>query len=255
MKQAAQPHHHERESGPRALARLAAVPDAWALSAGAATAIVLCYALLLLDDGWVETMVASEEGVVENVGAASLLTASILLAVAYRQTRRRAYLGLALILFLGAGEELAWGQHVLGFSAPDQVRDWNAQDETTLHNLDPVQQLRHSVGFDVVLAAASVLVTAYFVLVPALAARSEQARSAIERRMPVPSGKIGAILVLNFALFALAGALSPTDRAHAVTEVAEAGLAFTLLAYAIDTTQRHHRNRATAKPLTHPDRR
>lgn len=196
--------------------------------------MVLCYALLLLDDERVESIVASEAGVVENVGAASLLTASILLAVAYRRTRRRAYLGFALVLFLGAGEELAWGQHLLGFSPPDQVRDWNAQDETTLHNLDAIQELRHSAGFDVVLAASSVLLLACFVVAPAVGARSSRARSAIERRLPVPSGAFGAVLLLNFALFALAGALSPTDHAHAVTEVAEAGMAFVLLAYAID---------------------
>jgi hypothetical protein len=45
------------------------------------------------------------------------------------------YLGLALILFFGAGEEISWGQRIFGFETPDSLEDVNIQGEVTLHNL------------------------------------------------------------------------------------------------------------------------
>jgi hypothetical protein len=43
-------------------------------------------------------------------------------------------LGLALALFFGAGEELSWGQRLLGFDTPEALEE-NEQEEFTVHNL------------------------------------------------------------------------------------------------------------------------
>jgi hypothetical protein len=42
-------------------------------------------------------------------------------------------------LFVVGMEEVAWGQHFFGWSTPESWREINAQRETTLHNLHPLQ--------------------------------------------------------------------------------------------------------------------
>jgi hypothetical protein len=50
------------------------------------------------------------------------------------------FYGLATVgLFVVAMEEIAWGQWFLGFDTPAALADLNAQGETTLHNLGPLQ--------------------------------------------------------------------------------------------------------------------
>lgn len=42
-------------------------------------------------------------------------------------------------LFL-SGEEISWGERILKFSSPDVLKANNVQQETTLHNIDPIQK-------------------------------------------------------------------------------------------------------------------
>lgn len=46
-------------------------------------------------------------------------------------------LGMALVCFVGAGEEISWGQHWLRFESGDFFAQHNHQKETNLHNLLP----------------------------------------------------------------------------------------------------------------------
>lgn len=45
----------------------------------------------------------------------------------------------ALAMLILAMEEIAWGQQLLHFSTPRWFQAWNAQGETTLHNIGPLQ--------------------------------------------------------------------------------------------------------------------
>lgn len=45
------------------------------------------------------------------------------------------YLAMALGTFFVAGEEIAWGQHIFGWSTPEALEAVNVQQETTLHNI------------------------------------------------------------------------------------------------------------------------
>ena len=94
--------------------------------------------------GW-----AVEDGPIE-VGTAVLAAAA---AVAWGIAALRARAGgprrsaprlvtgaLALVLFLVAGEEIAWGQRLLGYRSPGFFRSHNTQRELTLHNLEGVNE-------------------------------------------------------------------------------------------------------------------
>lgn len=52
-----------------------------------------------------------------------------------------AYFAFGLGCFFVAGEEIAWGQRILGFGTPEPLEEINEQEEVTVHNIDAVQQL------------------------------------------------------------------------------------------------------------------
>ena len=67
---------------------------------------------------------------------AAITAASVLKRYRTMSPRARAYLAfLALFFFVCAGEEISWGQRVLGFETPEKVKEVNEQGELNLHNL------------------------------------------------------------------------------------------------------------------------
>lgn len=52
----------------------------------------------------------------------------------FKTKRNFIYLGLALILIFGAGEEISWGQRIFKWDTPDAFAE-NEQQETSIHNL------------------------------------------------------------------------------------------------------------------------
>ena len=46
------------------------------------------------------------------------------------------FAGLALFFFVCAGEEISWGQRILGFHTPDIMLEYNHQQEFNIHNLE-----------------------------------------------------------------------------------------------------------------------
>ena len=90
------------------------------------------------------TALIGEDGFIEMLGAVFLLLGAVFAFMALLRLRKTgdagrlkqaAYLGLALFLLLAAGEELSWGQRLLGFETPAPLAEVNAQEETNLHNL------------------------------------------------------------------------------------------------------------------------
>jgi len=62
------------------------------------------------------------------------------LHASHRSIVALAYLAFALGCFFVAGEEVAWGERVLGYGTPEALEEINEQRETTVHNIDVVQQ-------------------------------------------------------------------------------------------------------------------
>jgi hypothetical protein len=108
--------------------------------------ITLTYPILAMGTNWVAALVP-EDHYFELVGASSLLVTSILFFYGFilaRKTLNKSwvslvkqliYLGLALLFFFGAGEEISWGQRILGFQTPQSLSQVNRQKEFNLHNL------------------------------------------------------------------------------------------------------------------------
>lgn len=80
-----------------------------------------------------------EDGGVEQATAVLFLLSSLLsFLVAYRSrlsSRRIAHLLLGVGLLFCVGEEISWGQRLMGFKTPEAFQEVNVQDEFNLHNL------------------------------------------------------------------------------------------------------------------------
>ncbi len=110
--------------------------------------------------------------------------------------RRWALLALAVVFAFGAGEEISWGQRLLGFATPDAVEAVNVQGEFTLHNLE-------AYGINAVSLTRRLFHLFWFtltVVIPVGAALSERLRGALGRIMPIPPWWVGVPFVLNYAL-------------------------------------------------------
>src|SRR5690349_2145976 len=106
--------------------------------------ITLAFPVLALGDKVVAAMLP-EDHYFENVGAISLFVTSILFFYGFRVARKLSdkswaslvrqlvYLGLALLFFFGAGEEISWGQRIFGIQTPTSLAQVNKQDELNLH--------------------------------------------------------------------------------------------------------------------------
>jgi len=88
-----------------------------------------------------------EDGLIENLGAFFFLTASVLFFASYFQSsgpgkdshpsikKNISYLLLAILFFVGFGEEISWGQRIIGWETPQILKKINKQRETTFHNI------------------------------------------------------------------------------------------------------------------------
>ena len=109
-----------------------------------AVAIVFSYAALFILGPAATDLWVREDGIVEWLGAVSLLAGSILFFLILIRGRRDGQLvafkqivvaGLALLFFVGAGEEISWGQRIFGVATPPELQTLNKQGELNLHNL------------------------------------------------------------------------------------------------------------------------
>ena len=78
-----------------------------------------------------------EDGIVESWTAFAYLLAGGLFFLATTTSRRPRLVlwGLAALMVFIAGEEISWGQRIVGLETPEQVAAHNVQQELNVHNL------------------------------------------------------------------------------------------------------------------------
>ena len=197
--------------------------------------LVLCYATLFASARIVGA-ITEEDGVFEYLGAVGLLAAGVLFSMAFVRSRtaeNRAALGrparlfllaLGALFLLGAGEELSWGQRLLGLETPEGIAAANRQHEINLHNLHFV----YASNFQVFLFFWFTFVLA----VPLLAALDGRARDLLRRIVPIIPLPLGLLFLLNYVLGqatlivvpALSDHLPPSLLNSARIEIQEANL-------------------------------
>ncbi|MCB0393373.1 MAG: hypothetical protein KDD25_02365 [Bdellovibrionales bacterium] len=165
------------------------------------------------------TTIANEDGPVEWVGALSFLFASVFLLRQYirssptdlfvfKHKKSLFLLGLAIIMFVGFGEEISWGQRIFNISTPDSMKEMNIQGEFNLHNLEIFhRRAKHGEKSGIALLLSVEVLFNFFwfglcVIIPLLSKMSTTARSLLNRMgFPVPPLTIGGLFLLTYAVF------------------------------------------------------
>ncbi|MGB2710170.1 MAG: hypothetical protein WBC33_01540 [Conexibacter sp.] len=209
------------------------VAHPWRVFAIGAALVLGAFALLTLPAATVDTLV-KEDGPIEWVGAVGLFAGSFLFFSAFFVARRRgAATGLTRIgivvlalmgigLFFAGGEEISWGQRLLGFGDPAGFSAVNAQDETNLHNLNVFQGTL--IDGDRLFKFGYLTL---FVLLPALTWISARARRRLDGLVPIAPPWLALLFLLawvaaDVANNTLSGAYSSIyPLSHSVSEVQE----------------------------------
>ena len=112
---------------------------------GALILVAATYIPLFLSADILEFFV-NEDHLFENLTPVYFLITSILLFVAFFKLRsepgnkgfflkKLGLLGMALLFFVAAGEEISWGQRIFNIQTPEELKEVNVQQEITFHNL------------------------------------------------------------------------------------------------------------------------
>lgn len=166
---------------------------------------------------------AQEDGFVEYMTALGLLLIAVLQFIRFFTSKnttvwwKTGVLLTVLLFFFGAGEEISWGQRLLGIESGDFFVQNNAQKETNLHNLVVGGKKVNKIIFTQLLGLA---VMVYLFLVPFLYRKKVWAKGLINRfALPVARWP-QVIAFLVFTLFML------TIRADRKWELFEMMFAF-----------------------------
>lgn len=211
----------------------------------AAAAIAISYSAYFVFDVPAVIALGREDGVFEYVTVVCFLVASALFFFAWRESGNAFFLLLALALFVGAGEEISWGQRLIGFRTPEALASVNAQQEFNLHNLAAVNPRdmsgEYKQGFARLLTVNflyKVFWLGFGVLIP-LAVRTNRMAAFVARRFqfPVAALPIGVLFVVNWLAYRLTlSLLQPGQDDHyyaAAMEIQEAlsAMVFMMLAF------------------------
>jgi len=109
--------------------------------------LVLTYIPLFSNKEILETFV-NEDQIFENLTVVYFLVISVFFGiyiVRFRPTiaekkyyfiKKLVVIGFALLFFVGAGEEISWGQRIFNIQTPKALENANVQKELTIHNLE-----------------------------------------------------------------------------------------------------------------------
>ena len=155
--------------------------------AGFVVATVLCLAAVLAMVAWAEVdpqglrRASVEDGPIEWLSAIFYLVSAIgFLAAAWRseflRTRpewwiRAMTLGWTVLMFAFFGEEISWGQRLLGIETPEWFATMNRQKETNLHNIFWIEQ---PIGGVYRVVSIMILMTGIVIPIAALARRGRE---------------------------------------------------------------------------------
>jgi hypothetical protein len=201
--------------------------------------IALTYSVLAMGNNIIAATIP-EDHYFEIVGAFSLLVTSLLFLYGFGIARKSldktwnslvkqlVYLGLTVLFFFGAGEEISWGQRILGFQTPESVAQVNKQDEFNAHNLTAWQ---NSKGLDAN-RLFDVFWFLFAVFTPAVAVLAPSFKQFVSRFIPVVYWGIGLLFLYNYLWAKLAKVIYQAaytfDRislAQAVQEIKESNYA------------------------------
>jgi len=182
---------------------------------------------IISSEAFAEHWISREDGLLET-GTFIALTATAMLCLyrvwTLRKERSKRFVS-CLVLFagllvFGAGEEISWGQRMLGIETPEYFQANNAQNETNLHNLVIAGVGVNKLVFGKLLALG---VLCYLIPLPILYRRSVGFAKWVDRfAIPVPRTYhvVAVLLIIGMV------ETSPARKRGEINEYALGSIAF-----------------------------
>jgi hypothetical protein len=190
----------------------------WGMNLSLIALSLMSCAVSVFDTAFFDTIFSAEDGPVEWLTAIGLFTAAgcqVFMFTKHHYVFPR-YLGaafFALLLFLGAGEEISWGQRIFHISSSDFFLAHNAQSETNLHNLVVGDIKLNKLVFGQLLTVALLF---YYIILPIAYNRFAQLKSFIFLSgWPIPGLRHSAFFILAYLLVFLI----PSERKWEIAEL------------------------------------
>lgn len=201
--------------------------------------IAITYLLLSMGDNVIAAVIP-EDHYFEIIGAFSLFVTSMLFLYGFTIARKTldkswpsllkqlVFLGLAVLFFFGAGEEISWGQRILGFQTPETLTEVNRQEEFNVHNLSVLETSKFLDAdrlFDIFWFLFAVFTPAVALFVPSF-------RRFAGKFIPIVFWGMGLLFLYNYAwaklakvLFRASYTFERVPFAQAIQEIKESNYA------------------------------
>lgn len=98
--------------------------------------ILVSYSVFLYLDADIIVTIGAEDNLFEWLTAIGFLISSVIFFLTFRKTKNYLLLILSVILFVGFGEEISWGQRLFKIETPETIKKINVQQEINIHNLE-----------------------------------------------------------------------------------------------------------------------
>jgi hypothetical protein len=98
--------------------------------------LLACYSVVVLSDETTILRLGDEDQIFEWITCFFFVSTSLFFFLSFFKTRKLLFLFLAAVFLFGAGEEISWGQRLIGFETPESIGKINVQKEFNIHNIE-----------------------------------------------------------------------------------------------------------------------
>jgi hypothetical protein len=171
-------------------------------------AFFLSYSVYFIFNMDIVSNLGREDHFFEWLTAINFLFASLILFVLFSKVKNIFILLLAIIFFIGFGEELSWSQRIIKFNTPEFVKEKNVQEEFNIHNLETFNtddfQGHHKQSFSRLLEINfmfRVFTNLFGIVLPFLVFHLNFFKNISKKlKLPVPPITIGIFILINWIL-------------------------------------------------------
>jgi len=154
---------------------------------------------------------SDENAIFELSTALFFLISAVILFLLFKSTRNIFFILLSILFFVGAGEEISWGQHLIHFGTPNYLSKVNVQHEFNFHNIEVFNTGNFDgskkTGWDRLLEINflfRLFCLFYGIILPLLMIQSKKITNYINYiKMPTPMLTVGVFFMINWIVYKL----------------------------------------------------
>ncbi len=203
--------------------------------------VIATYSVIFFSDDFI-SIAGKEDGLIENFGAFFFALSSILFFSTYayssgsgnkirrlKTNRNVFYLLLGILFLICLGEEISWGQRLFDLETPKLLKELNAQDEISFHNLWLFQTKNPDGSRKTFMAMMlnmsrlfSIFWLLFCVIVPLIDKVSRKMRSFFENMsLPIAPLWIGSLFLTNYFVFHVIAYFISDSPGHVLSSLNE----------------------------------